>query len=92
MQNTSVFRCYTCKVQSPRYFVEDLAEQIVRGEKECQMMERSIQETREKATEIQKRVTQHQQTVSTIETTMNEIKVKCGRLGKVKTEFVSSLN
>lgn len=87
MQNTSVFRCYTCKVQNPRYFVEDLAEQIVRGEKECQMMERSIQETREKATEIQKRVTQHQQTVSAIETTMNEIKVKCGRLGKELREL-----
>ncbi len=29
MQNLNVFRCYTCKAQSPRYFVEDLAEQIV---------------------------------------------------------------
>ncbi len=29
MQNTNVFRCYTCKARSPRYFVEDFAEQIV---------------------------------------------------------------
>ena len=29
MQNLNVFRCYTCKTQAPRYFVEDLAEQIM---------------------------------------------------------------
>ena len=29
MQNISVFRCYTCRNQNPRFFVEDLAEQIV---------------------------------------------------------------
>ena len=47
-------------------------------------MERSIQEAKEKVNEIQRRVTQHQQTVAGIEATMNEIKVKCGRMGKVK--------
>jgi hypothetical protein len=29
MQNLNVFRCYTCRTQNPRYFVEDFAEQIV---------------------------------------------------------------
>ncbi len=103
MQNISVFRCYTCRTQNPRYFVEDLAEQIVyvfeknfffqnfsikiwfsRAEKDCQNIERLIQEAKEKSTETQKRVNQHEQTVNSLETTINEIKIKCGRLGKVK--------
>lgn len=28
MQNLNVFRCYTCKAQNPRFFVEDFTEQI----------------------------------------------------------------
>ena len=62
-----------------------------RGEKECQTLERTIQEAKEKVSEIQRRVAQHQQTVSGIEATMNEIKVKCGRLGKVKRFRLDSL-
>lgn len=55
-----------------------------RTEKECQSIEQLIQEAKEKLTSTQKRVSQHQQTVTSLETTINEIKIKCGRLGKVR--------
>ncbi|CAF3385119.1 unnamed protein product [Rotaria sp. Silwood1] len=87
MQNTNVFRCYTCKTQNPRYFVEDFAEQITRAEKDCNNIERQIQEVKEKLSETQKRVNQHQQTVTALDTTINEIKIKCGRLGKELREL-----
>lgn len=99
MQNLNVFRCYTCKAQNPRYFVEDFAEQITyvlpshpfrssfgncsRAEQECQTIERNIQDAKEQLTNRQKHVNEHQQTVNNLEATINEIKVKCGRLGKV---------
>ncbi|CAF4427725.1 unnamed protein product, partial [Adineta steineri] len=89
MQNLNVFRCYTCKAQSPRYFVEDLAEQIIRAEKDCHAIEREIQEAKLKSNETQKRVGQHQQTVTSLETTINEIKLKIGRLGKELRELQS---
>jgi hypothetical protein len=44
-----------------------------------------MQEAKEKLTEIQKRVSQHQQTVAALDTTINEVKIKYGRIGKVKT-------
>ncbi|CAF0907345.1 unnamed protein product [Rotaria sordida] len=87
MQNTNVFRCYTCKAQNPRYFVEDFAEQITRAEKDCNNIEREIQIVKEKLNETQKRVNQHQQTVTALDTTINEIKIKCGRLGKELREL-----
>ncbi|CAF1392722.1 unnamed protein product [Adineta steineri] len=89
MQNLNVFRCYTCKAQSPRYFVEDLAEQIIRAEKDCHAIEREIQEAKLKSNETQKRVGQHLQTVTSLETTINEIKLKIGRLGKELRELQS---
>ncbi len=55
-----------------------------RAEKDCQNTERLIQEAKEKLTETQKRVNEHEQIVKSLETTINEIKLKCGRLGKVK--------
>ncbi|UJR35462.1 hypothetical protein I4U23_028218 [Adineta vaga] len=87
MQNLNVFRCYTCRSQGPRYFVEDLGEQIVRAEKECTMIERQIQEAKEKLTATQKRVSEHQQTVASLDSTINEVKVKCGRFGKELREL-----
>ncbi len=100
MQNLNVFRCYTCRAQNPRYFVEDFAQQISyvfewifieifdgkfssQAEKDCQNIERLIQEAKGKLTETQKRVNEHQQTITSLETTINEIKIKYGRLGKV---------
>jgi hypothetical protein len=47
-----------------------------------------MQEAKEKLTEIQKRVSQHQQTVAALETTINEVKIKYGRLGKVKIRIL----
>ncbi|CAF0863734.1 unnamed protein product [Adineta ricciae] len=87
MQNLNVFRCYTCKSQGPRYFVEDLGEQIIRGEKECVTIEREILEAKEKLKETQKRVSEHQQTVVSLDETINEIKSKCGRFGKELREL-----
>jgi hypothetical protein len=49
-------------------------------------MERTIQEAKGTLTDSQKRVNQHQQTVTALEATVNEIKIKCGRLGKVSTQ------
>ena len=47
-------------------------------------IDEQIQEIKEKILERQKHINQHQQTVTTLDKTINEIKIKCGRLGKVK--------
>ncbi|CAF4246586.1 unnamed protein product [Rotaria socialis] len=87
MQNTYVFRCYTCRVQNPRFFVEDFAEQITRAENECITIERNMLEVKEKIKETQQRVNQHQQTVAGLDGTINEIRATCGRLGKELREL-----
>ncbi|CAF3961641.1 unnamed protein product, partial [Rotaria sp. Silwood1] len=69
MQNISVFRCYTCRSQNPRYFVEDLAEHIHQARKEWNNTERQVQEQKGS------------------DKTINEIKIKCGRLGKKLREL-----
>ena len=60
-----------------------------RAEKECTVIEREIQEAKEKLTETQKRVTEHQKTVASLDGTINEIKIKCGRFGKVRSHTIS---
>ena len=47
-------------------------------------IEREILEAKEKLKETQKRVSEHQQTVVSLDETINEIKSKCGRFGKVR--------
>lgn len=46
-------------------------------------MERQIQDAKESLSDVQKRVHQHQQTLNGLDASINEIKIKCGRLGKV---------
>jgi uncharacterized protein YeeX (DUF496 family) len=55
-----------------------------RAERDCHDIERQIQEAKGKINETQKRVNQHDQTVKGLDKTINEVKIKCGRLGKVK--------